>query len=135
YRPGWSCVWDALVSAVHEEAQRLPEAERTAFLLCDLEGMSQPDAAARLSWPLGSLSGRLCKARQRLLERLTARGVAPAAVVGVGLAAGTASALPAQLFNAVKTFPASPAAASGAAAWLARGGIEGVAMRVQLTAA
>jgi hypothetical protein len=31
------------------------------------------------------VSGRLCKARRRLLDRLAARGVAPAAVVGIGV--------------------------------------------------
>ncbi len=127
--------WESLVSVVHEEVQRLPESERTAFVLCDLEGVSQPDAAARLGCPLGSVSGRLCKARQRLLERLAARGIAPAAVVGIGLTAGSAGALSAKLFDAVKTFPSSPAAASGVAAALARGLTEGVAMRLKLTAA
>ncbi|MFM8274609.1 MAG: RNA polymerase sigma factor, partial [Gemmata sp.] len=78
-RPVANASWDALVRAVHEEVQRLPEPERTAFVLCDLEGVPQADAAARLGWPLGSLSGRLCKARQRLMDRLSARGVAPAA--------------------------------------------------------
>ncbi|MBN9123022.1 MAG: sigma-70 family RNA polymerase sigma factor, partial [Planctomycetes bacterium] len=134
-RPVSDAEWEALVAAVHEEVQRLPEAERTAFVLCDLQGVSQHDAAARLGCPLGSVSGRLCKARQRLLERLTARGVAPAAVVGVGLTAGAAGALPSRLFEAVKTFSATPAAASGVAAALARGLTEGVAMRVKLTAA
>ena len=127
--------WESLVAAVHEEVQRLPEAERTAFVLCDLQGVSQSDAATRLGWPLGSVSGRLCKARQRLLDRLSARGVAPAAVVGIGLTAGAASALPAKLFDAVKLFPSMPGAASGVATALARGLSEGVTMRVKLTTA
>jgi hypothetical protein len=55
--------------------------------------------------------------------------------VGVGLTAGAASALPAKLFDAVKSFPGAPAAASHAVAVLARGITEGVAMRVKLTAA
>jgi RNA polymerase sigma factor (sigma-70 family) len=134
-RPVPDAAWEGLVAAVHEEVQRLPAAERTAFVLCDLQGVSQPDAAARLGWPLGSVSGRLCKARQRLLDRLAARGVAPAAVVGVGLTAGAAGAVPAELVNAVKSFPLSPGAASTAAAALARGLTEGVAMRVKLVAA
>lgn len=134
-RPVPDAGWESLVAAVHEEVQRLPEAERTAFVLCDLEGVSQPDAAARLGWPLGSLSGRLCKARQRLLERLTARGVAPAAAIGIGMTAGAASALPAKLFDAVKVFPGSPGAASGAVSALARGLTEGVTMRMKLMAA
>src|SRR5262245_61882193 len=134
-RPVSNAEWEALVAVVHEEVQRLPESERTAFVLCDLEGVSQPDAAVRLGCPLGSVSGRLCKARQRLLERLAARGIAPATVVGVGLTAGAAGALPSQLFDAVKTFPAPPTAASGVAASLARTITEGVTMRVKLSAA
>lgn len=131
-RPVPDAAWERLVATVHEEVQRLPEAERTAFVLCELQGVSQPDAAARLGCPLGSVSGRLCKARQKLLERLTARGIAPAAVVGVGLTAGSAAALPAKLFDAVRTFPVTPAA-SGAVVALARAVTEGVTMRLKLT--
>ena len=134
-RPVSDGAWEGLIAAVHEEVQRLPDAERTAFVLCDLEGVSQPDAATRLGWPLGSLSGRLCKARQRLVEQLNARGIAPAAAVGVGLTAGVAGAVPATLFEVVKVFPASPATASTAAAALARGLTEGVTMKLKLVTA
>src|SRR5579883_178197 len=118
-----------------ERTAALPEAERTVFVLCELQGVSQADAAARLGWPLGSVSGRLCKARQRLLDRLAARGVAPMAVVGIGLTAGAVSAVPASLFDVVITFPGAPVAASSAATALARGFVEGVGMRLKLTAA
>ncbi|MBN9521466.1 sigma-70 family RNA polymerase sigma factor [bacterium] len=78
--------WDALLAAVHEEVRRLPDPLRTAFVLCDLEGVPQPDAAVRLGWKAGTLTGRLCRARQLLLDRLTGRGLAPAAAVGaIGL--------------------------------------------------
>ena len=82
--------WDELLAAVHEEVGRLPEALRTAFVLCDLEGVRQPDAAARLGWKLGTLSGRLTKARQRLLARLADRGIA-AGAVAIGTAAAGAA--------------------------------------------
>ncbi len=131
-RPVASATWDALVRSVHEEVQQLPEVERTAFVMCDLEGVSQPDAAARLGWPLGSLSGRLCKARQRLMERLSARGVAPAVAIGIGVTASTTGAVPGRLFNVVRAFPSTPTAASNAAAVLARGFTEGITMRVKL---
>ncbi len=134
-RPVSDGAWEAMIAAVHEEVQRLPDAERTAFVLCDLEGVSQPDAAARLGWPLGSLSGRLCRARQRLLERLSARGIAPAAAAGIGATAGVAGAVPANLFDAVKVFPGAPGAASTAVAVLARGLTEGMTMHVKLMAA
>jgi RNA polymerase sigma factor (sigma-70 family) len=126
--------WQSLVAAVHEEVQKLPEAERTAFVLCDLQGVSQADAAVRLGWPLGSVSGRLCKARQWLLDRLSARGIAPAAFVGIGITSGAASAVPESVFNVVKTFPGVPNAASTVATALARGFVEGVTMRVKLMA-
>ncbi len=131
-RPVASASWDALVRSVHEEVQQLPEVERTAFVMCDLEGVSQPDAAARLGWPLGSLSGRLCKARQRLMERLSARGVAPAVAIGIGVTASTTGAVPGRLFNVVRAFPSTPTAASKAASVLARGFTEGITMRVKL---
>jgi RNA polymerase sigma factor (sigma-70 family) len=146
-RPVSGAAWDALAAAVHEEVQRLPDPERAAFVLCDLQGVSQPDAAVRLGWPLGSVSGRLCKARQYLLNRLTARGIAPAAVVGIGLTAGSAGAVPVglvgtpprgfppALLDAVKTFPHSPTAASTVVATLARGLTEGATMRVKVMAA
>jgi RNA polymerase sigma factor (sigma-70 family) len=76
--------WDRLQAAVHEEIYRLPEPLRTAFVMCELEGMGQRQAAAALGWKLGTLSGRLTQARQTLLERLARQGVAAgAAVAGV----------------------------------------------------
>lgn len=112
---------------------RLPEAERTAFVLCDLEGVPQSDAAARLGCPLGSLSGRLCKARQRLLKRLGARGLAPAA--GVGVTAGAAWGVPERLVGAVKVFPGHPGAASAVVLGLARTCTGGLMMRTRVMAA
>ena len=53
--------WEALIAAVHEEVQRLPDPLRAAFVLCDLEGVRQPDAAVRLGWKAGTLTGRLSR--------------------------------------------------------------------------
>ena len=79
---------------LHEELGRLPEKYRTAVLLCDLEGLTQDQAARRLGWPDGTVRSRLARGRERLRERLTRRGIAPAvALAGPGptLDAATAS--------------------------------------------
>src|SRR5262245_22712760 len=90
--PVSQATWDQLQVAVHEEVRRLPEPERTAFVLCVLEGMGQREAAAALGWKLGTLSGRLTKARQRLLSQLSQRGI-PAGVVVAGAVTGGAAAI------------------------------------------
>lgn len=73
--------WDRWQAAVHEEVDRLPGPLRTAFVLCVLQGVRQPDAAKRLGWKLGSVSGRVCQAKKRLVAALDRRGLAGAAGV------------------------------------------------------
>lgn len=68
-------------AAVHAELAALPDRYRLAVLLCDLEGLSRTDAATRLGWKEGTLSGRLNRGRKRLAERLSARGITAAAVL------------------------------------------------------
>ncbi|OWK38596.1 sigma-70 family RNA polymerase sigma factor [Fimbriiglobus ruber] len=117
-RPVPDSTWDTLLAAVHEEVERLPAALRTAFVLCDLEGVRQPDAAARLGWKLGTLSGRLTRARQQLLDRLGRRGLAPAAAVGgLGLTTAAATAaVPRRLVTQILAFAGGPGGAPGAIA-------------------
>jgi RNA polymerase sigma factor (sigma-70 family) len=59
-----------------EEIARLPEKYRTPVLLCYFEGMTEESAAVHMGCPLGTVSGRLCRARDLLRTRLTRRGVA-----------------------------------------------------------
>ncbi|MFO0935039.1 MAG: sigma factor [Gemmataceae bacterium] len=101
-RPIAESAWDGLLAEVHAEVSRLPATLREAFVLVDLQGVAQPDAAKKLGWKAGTLTGRLCQARQALVDRLTARGVAPAAVLagcGIGTVASNA-AVPLKLFSA-----------------------------------
>jgi RNA polymerase sigma factor (sigma-70 family) len=62
---------DELGPLLHREVMRLPERLRAAVVLCDLEGLSYRQAAARLELPLGTLQSRLARARRRLRCRLT----------------------------------------------------------------
>ena len=43
-------------------------------MLCYLEGLTHAEAAHQLGWPVGTVESRLARARERLKERLTARG-------------------------------------------------------------
>jgi RNA polymerase sigma factor (sigma-70 family) len=70
-----------LSAAIHEELTRLSERERLPVVLCDLEGLTHEDAARALGWPVGTVSGRLSRARAKLRARLERRGLAPSATL------------------------------------------------------
>src|SRR5262245_46307337 len=93
-----------LAAVVHEELANLPEAFRLPVLLCDLEGHTHAEAAKQLGWPIGTVSGRLSRARDRLRERLTRRGVAPVIVAGSLVA--SSGAIRAAVAVGVGTLPA-----------------------------
>ena len=68
---------DDLQPALHEEIGRLPEKLRLALVLCDLQGISQAQAAGQLQWSERTLRNRLSEGRDRLRLRLARRGLAP----------------------------------------------------------
>jgi RNA polymerase sigma factor (sigma-70 family) len=73
---------------LHEELDRLPDRYRAPVLLCFFDGLSHADAARRLGWPVGTVAGRLARAKARLHRRLTRCGVTVPAV-GVAALVGT----------------------------------------------
>jgi len=76
------------VRVVLEEVALLPQDQRAAVVLCELEGRPRTLAARELGIPEGTLSSRLAAARKRLAALLRDRGLAPAVLAVV---AGTAA--------------------------------------------
>ena len=68
---------DDLLPVLHQEIARLPEKLRVAIVHCDLEGMTQAQAAEQLHLSRRTLQLRLAEGRLRLKRCLAGRGVAP----------------------------------------------------------
>jgi RNA polymerase sigma factor (sigma-70 family) len=67
---------DDRLEALEQELGRLPASYRAPIILCHLEGKGHQEAAEELGWPVGTLSGRLSRARGMLAKRLSRRGLA-----------------------------------------------------------
>ena len=102
---------DELCAVVHEEIDRLGNAQRLPILLCALEGLSHEEAAQRLRWPVGTVKSRLVRGRRRLEVRLARRGLAPAIALAAASARTSASAAAVPLALAVATTRAAVASA------------------------
>jgi RNA polymerase sigma factor (sigma-70 family) len=97
-RPVADSTWEEAFTAVSEEVQKLPESQRTAFVLCCLEGRATTEAAALLGLKLGTFSARLTRAKQALLDRLAKRGFG-AGLLALGGVTGSVAVAPASLIE------------------------------------
>jgi RNA polymerase sigma factor (sigma-70 family) len=106
-----------LEPVVHEELERLPDKFRAPLVLCYFQGRTSEEAARLLAWPVGTVKGRIRRAREILRGRLERRGLALSAVaLAATLAPGgsASAAVPAALLHA--TTKAALAVAAGAPA-------------------
>jgi RNA polymerase sigma factor (sigma-70 family) len=124
-RPIAESAWSDLLAAVHEEVDRLPDSLRSAFVLCGLEGARGTDAAVRLGVSPNTLAARLARARQRVLDNLSRRGIAlGAATAAVSAATVTGhAAVPASIAGPVIALARSTESVSPTVLFLAQGAL------------
>jgi RNA polymerase sigma factor (sigma-70 family) len=109
-----------LRTLLDEELSQMPERFRTVAVLCYLEGKTVEEAARQLGCPRGTVASRLVRARARLRDGLTRRGVAVSAgMAAVMLARARASAGPPEplifaTVRAAKLYGSTTAASAGA---------------------
>ena len=102
---------------LYEELGRLPDRFRLPILLCHLEGLTYEQAAQQLGCPVRTVQSRLARARQRLRDRLTRRGVGPAvATLAAVLNPDAVSAVVSESWKHATVQAAVRYAASGASA-------------------
>jgi HlyD family secretion protein len=110
FDPWHTAELEDLRAAVADEVGRLPQKYRAPVELCHLQGLKHDEAARLLGLPVGTVKSRLDRARRRLREMLTRRGLAPA-TAAAALSGEIRAAVPAALVR--QTIQAAVHAARG----------------------
>jgi len=75
--PESAAAWKELGLLLHAEVDRLPKPYRTLVVHCYLEGETNQEVARRLNCPVGTIKGRLSRAREMLRTRLSCTELDP----------------------------------------------------------
>ena len=129
FEPSRGAKPETLGADLHEELGLLPDRYRAPIVLCDLEGRTHEEAALLLRCPVGTVKGRLSRARDLLRNRLVRRGLAPttAALALTLRREATAGVAPALIESTVR---AAMTLAAGGGGALAAGTSSAAALRL-----
>ena len=86
-----------IAGVLDTELSKLSTKYRAPIVLCYFEGLTHEEAALRLGWPVGSVKGRLARARDLLRHRLTRRGLTLATGAVATALSGEAATVPVAL--------------------------------------
>ena len=75
--------WNELRPILHDEVNRLPDKYRLPVILSYLEGRTNEEVATLLDWPVGTVKGRLSRAREH--APFPAGPARPGALGGISL--------------------------------------------------
>lgn len=108
-----------LLKILDEEIARLPAAQRSALVLCSLEGHTREEAAHILGCTDGAIKGHLQRGRQRLQKRLRRRGIDLSAALALVMVAreGIAAHVPELLLQSTVRAALHGAIGGTASAW------------------
>jgi RNA polymerase sigma factor (sigma-70 family) len=89
--------WHELRPLLDDAVMALPQKYREVFVLCCIEGKTNEEACRQLGCPKGTIDSRLARARERLRQRLTRRGVVLSGTLAASFTEHALATVPAAL--------------------------------------